>query len=169
VTARTWRGNQGNNLATNPNNWDPTGAPQPGDMLSALGNVTMDIADNALQGDTLTLRNGAATLNLTQNGSVDLSWSNSLRPPAAFDRVASVTVNVKGNGTLKARGFVNPGGGPTDVTVNLSDASNSQLFGSFNLSTGTLKINGGDKSKLVNDSTTTLNGVRTTITHQSII
>src|SRR5690242_16357060 len=102
----------------------------------------MDIADNALQGDRLALSNATATFNLTHNGSVDLTWTNRFRPPAPVERVASVTVNVEGNGTVKAQETVVQNGGPTDVTVNLSGASNSLLFGNFNLSTGTLKING---------------------------
>ena len=33
MTDRTWLGG-GNNNARNPNDWSPTGAPQPGDILS---------------------------------------------------------------------------------------------------------------------------------------
>jgi hypothetical protein len=53
MTNRTWIGG-GNDKASNPNDWSPTGAPQPGDTLT-ISSGTMYVSDDNLAGDTLDL------------------------------------------------------------------------------------------------------------------
>jgi hypothetical protein len=53
MTNRTWLGG-GLNLATNPNDWSPSGVPQPGDVPTMNGG-TMNIIGGDLAGDTLIL------------------------------------------------------------------------------------------------------------------
>jgi hypothetical protein len=55
-TQRTWIG-CGNNEASNPNDWSPTGAPQPGNSLN-MSAGTINISGDALAGDTLTIPYG---------------------------------------------------------------------------------------------------------------
>ena len=52
MTDRTWTGNVNNN-ARNPGNWDPTGAPQPGDNLLLPSGSTINVTDDDLHGDPL--------------------------------------------------------------------------------------------------------------------
>ena len=53
MAARTWTGGA-NNDAANPNDWSPTGAPQPGDSLT-MGAGTINLSGNDLAGDTLSV------------------------------------------------------------------------------------------------------------------
>ena len=66
TTTRMWIGG-GDNQASNPHDWsDPNGlpgAPRPGDTL-ILNNGTINISDNDLKGDTLTLAGEGPTINL---------------------------------------------------------------------------------------------------------
>lgn len=57
--SKTWVGG-GNNKASNPKDWSPRGAPQPGDSLN-MTNGTMKLAGNALAGDTLSVTGPAGS------------------------------------------------------------------------------------------------------------
>ena len=112
MTARTWTGAQ-NSSARDPNNWTPTGIPQPGDTLT-MTDGTMDIRDQDLAGNTLLIdqqgvSTAAATLNLSGHAKVSLDMTTT------GDRV---TVNVKGSDTLNARNESGTGG--QGLTVNLA-------------------------------------------------
>jgi hypothetical protein len=54
MTTRNWLGG-GNNSASDPQNWSPSGAPEAGDTLNLNASANMNIAGDALRGDTLTL------------------------------------------------------------------------------------------------------------------
>jgi hypothetical protein len=65
ATTRTWIGG-GNDRASNANDWSPTGAPQPGDTLTdPVNGSTINISDNVLRGDTLSILASGVTLNLS--------------------------------------------------------------------------------------------------------
>lgn len=101
----------GNNKASNPKDWSPTGAPQPGDSLTIAAG-TMNIAGSDLAGDYLSLSlggpfpyRGPITLNLTK----DAVLNEGLDPYGAG---ASVTFNL------------------SDSTLNL--VADAVYFGSIN-------------------------------------
>ena len=68
MTNRTWVGG-GNNQASNPSDWSPTGAPQPGDTL-IISSGTMDVSGKALAGDTLDLSVTGNTANIYLKGDI---------------------------------------------------------------------------------------------------
>lgn len=100
-TDRTWIGNQdGNNNASNPDNWNPTGVPQPGDALS-MPSGTMNVRGNDLAGDTLSVNAPALPLqtidiNTSAAARLHLHLSSSSSP------TATVNVNVQGTVMLTA-------------------------------------------------------------------
>jgi hypothetical protein len=91
VITKTWLGG-GNNAASNPNDWTPTGAPLPGEQLD-IESGTINIAGNALAGDALTLAYSGVTgsvvnINTSDNATLDLA--------GGLSRAVSVSVNVAG-------------------------------------------------------------------------
>jgi hypothetical protein len=155
MATRTWVGG-GNNNARNPNDWNPTGAPRTGDTLLMPNGGTMNIRDNALKGDTLQV--GAAqvseppvTLNLSHHAHVSV---NQVR----FSTVAT-TINVAGKDTLTFNSTFPSG---PAVTVNLEP--HAKLTGTFGLAFGSLTVNGGSGTKLINDQTDVFSGTHAVIT-----
>jgi hypothetical protein len=156
MTDRTWTGNLNDN-ARNPGNWDPTGAPQPGDNLLLPSGSTINVTDDDLHGDPLVVSGANSfpppptTINLSHHAHVLLEKSD-------FSAAATVIVNVKGTDSLDVvTGTIgnNPGGAPS-VTVSLAD--NARLLGSFNMRFGALTISDGDHARYVNDGTDSLRG-----------
>jgi hypothetical protein len=161
MVARTWTG-QVNNDASNPGNWSPIGAPQPGDMLTdTINGSTIDIRDNALAGNGLLMSAppsvvvSSATLNLSHAARVDLFLGVGTQ----------VVANVSGVDTLNASvpGSVSPRPGGA-LTVNLDHAI---LFGSFNIgnfpigpiSGGSVTITSENRPALfINNATDTVSG-----------
>jgi hypothetical protein len=161
MTDRTWTGNV-NNSARNPGNWDPTGAPQPGDNLLLPSGSTIDVTDDDLHGDPLVVSGAISfpppptTINLSHHAHVLLEKSD-------FSAAATVIVNVKGTDFLDAvTGTIgnDPGGAPS-LTVSL--AHNARLLGSFNMRFGTLTISDGNHARYVNNGTDSLRGTHAVI------
>jgi hypothetical protein len=145
MTARTWVGGQdGGNNAVSPNNWSPTGAPQPGDNLTVVTG-TLDITGPSdLAGNTLHLQDeaiggGPVVLDLNANGAA-----------AAIDGSLNfgdgLIVNATGQDYLDALGGFNDIGG----SINLAD--HAHLFmtgGEIQFFYGGY-LAGGEGSKLTN-------------------
>lgn len=106
MTTRTWIGG-GNNQATNPSDWSPSGAPQPGDTLS-IASGTMNIFGNALAGDNLTVVSGNADLNLFNAFANIAVGLHTLDAP-----VASPVIDLSGFDEMTYTGF------NSDGTINL--------------------------------------------------
>ena len=152
MTDRTWTGNV-DNSARNPGNWDPTGAPQPGDNLLLPSGSTINVTDDDLHSDPLVVSGANSfppppptTINLSHHAHVLLEKSD-------FSGAATVDVNVKGTDSLNivtATTGNNPGDAPS-LTVSLAD--NARLLGSFNMRFGALTISDGDHARYVNNGT----------------
>ena len=122
AVTRTWKGG-GNNQASNPNDWGPTGAPQPGDTLMVLSssgtpptspvNSTMNVSGNALAGDPITIGlPGFGTVNLTANLSHNaLMTATEYGGRGTYNMVQNSTLN------LLERGGVHVG--PASATINM--------------------------------------------------
>jgi hypothetical protein len=166
MTDRTWTEAVSND-AGDPLNWSPSdSAPQSGDTLimpnrivvnGVLINSTMNITDDVLQGDTLTVTLavpfGTPTLNLSDNANLSLSASSTLTNSLA------VRVNVDGNATVNGRlGSDGPVAHPqgASATVNVTHGN---LFGTWDeAQASSVTINGNDRSRYHNDGTDTLGG-----------
>jgi Ca2+-binding RTX toxin-like protein len=144
MTARTWIGG-GASLATDPNNWSPTGIPQLGDTLAMAGG-TMDVTGNDLAGDTLTLT-GTDVVNVT--GSTDMTLATGFDPTTGSPLNATVNLQPGSDwvGTL-----TQPGGGifgpitiqgagtfDNEGTSNVNDA----IIGTDVTGTGSFSMFGG--------------------------
>jgi hypothetical protein len=90
---RTWIGG-GDNQASNPNDWSPAGAPQPGDALDMPTGSTMNIIGNALAGDSLHI--GDSVLGGQSPAVFDVSGRASFNLDVNFPPygVSSTTVNL---------------------------------------------------------------------------
>jgi hypothetical protein len=69
MVARAWIGG-GNNQASNPKDWSPTGVPQVGDTLFVMegaATYTMNVSGDDLVGDTLTVERAEPPYALTAN------------------------------------------------------------------------------------------------------
>ena len=73
MTTRTWVGG-GNNKASNPTDWSPAGAPQPGDVLDMNAGV-INVKGNALAGDSLNLDANGAAYTIDVSSHTSLNWS----------------------------------------------------------------------------------------------
>src|SRR6185437_7227384 len=116
MTDRRWTGNV-NNDANTPGNWDPNGAPQPGDALfvgrADVRTATIDITGNDLQGDILTIALGQqVTLNLSDHANAKVEI------PTYF---GSTTVNIDGTALLDLSASVPPDFNNGPVTVNMAE------------------------------------------------
>jgi hypothetical protein len=154
MTDKIWVGG-GNNNARNPNDWSPTGVPQPGDTLSMPNGGTMNVSDNDLAGNAVhvgaPLTLGQVTFNLSHHAVLAVVQNQGTD--------SETTVNVAGKDTLEWSS-VFPS--TSEVTVNLG--SHAQLTGSFDMTFGRLTVNDGPGAKLINDQTDTLGGVNALIT-----
>jgi hypothetical protein len=81
---RAWNGS-GNNDASNPDYWSPTGVPQPGDNL-VITQGTMKVYGNALAGDTLSVaappgRHPSKLMRAREQGSISTHRSAAVCSP----------------------------------------------------------------------------------------
>jgi len=140
MTSRTWVGG-GNNNASNPNNWSPSGVPVPGDALSMLSG-TMNVRDNNLAGNTLGVGAGqtqsTVTLNLSRHAGVSLDI-------AQFSD-DQVTVNATGSDTLNVNTEF-----PSTLAMTVNLADNAKLTGAFTMTFGGVTLDGGTGSRFVNN------------------
>ena len=146
MTTKTWTGpSGGDNLATNPPNWTPSGAPASGDVLN-MGSVggEIGVVGNVLQGDVLNL--GATGSNVVDlSGNADVA----IEAPAYAD--TRLAVNVDGAVILS---FGNEYPGSLAATITL--APGASLDATENLTFGTLTITGGAGSSITNNGTSHL-------------
>lgn len=153
MTSKTWIGGDGND-ASDPANWSPGEAPQPGDTLDMQGG-TMNIRDDDLAGNTLVIgqsqrTTSPTTLNLSQHADVSMQ--------TALYSTDSVTINVGGSDTLNlAAGFPSA----TTFTVNLAD--HARLAGSIDMTFGSAVFAGGSGSRYVNNGSDVVRGSRVTL------
>jgi len=133
MTARTWLGG-GNNLASNPLDWSPNGAPHAGDTLTVQGTsaYTVNIQGNALAGDTLTVTDQNTTINLSNNA------------VAAIRTFYDPVINIAGTVHMSLDDE------NSQDTVNL--AANAHWVGGFNViyQTG-ITVNGGPGASFINN------------------
>lgn len=155
MTYRTWVGG-GDNSARNPNDWSPTGSPQPGDMLHVSGTApVMYVRGEELAGDTLYAAN--VTMYMSQRAVADVQVGGG---HAIFDETQHSTLNLlvlggKANGV----GTVNLGGSNAlnlddegSATVNLSPGATwSGHFNAFGFHGVLLTINAGAHSRFINE------------------
>ncbi|WP_428532685.1 hypothetical protein [Rhodopila sp.] len=161
----TWVGG-GNNLASNAADWSPGFAPEPGDVLS-IGSGTIDVAGNALAGDTLTIvsvagsqpavstvinTSGAATLNLAVANTPPYAFAETLRINVAAGSTLTLNANVGSEATTISGGTVNFVGansfvGKTVLADNLV-GSGSIAIPSGNHLLGSVEVNGSVGSGL---------------------
>jgi hypothetical protein len=133
MTTRTWIGG-GNNRASNPLDWSPTGAPQPGDSLEAEGQggaLTINVRHNDLAGDEFTALGVSLTANLTHNATMS----------AFVGFGGSATFNVSGHSTLSFFSTRDP------TMVNLSQNSTLTVEG-VDRTTATINMSGRDTANL---------------------
>jgi hypothetical protein len=136
MTNRTWIGG-GNNQASNPKDWSPTGAPQPGDTLT-MSQGTIKISGNAMAGDVLNVSprdqfTSAPTIHLNGNltmtvnvfasdlhtfgGNIQFIGSNSISDDSNVvfnsNLIGTATLDMHGNNdagsSVEVNGFVGSG------------------------------------------------------------
>jgi hypothetical protein len=162
---RTWIGG-GNNKASNPNDWSPTGVPQPGDILQEMSGqtpLTMNVSGNDLAGDTLdlSLANSAPlTMNMSDKAVADVSVSigddggtYNLTQRSMLNTTvmgsSSQVVNISGSDRFSTTG--------DEDMLKVNVASSSTWTGSFFLGEDTtLTASGESHSVFINDGTSEL-------------
>jgi hypothetical protein len=153
---RTWIGG-GNNKASNPNDWSPTGVPQPGDTLQEMSGqtpLTMNVSGNDLAGDTLDINSAPLTMNMSDKAVADVNVPQ---------YVGGETFNLEQQSTLNAtlsesQQVVNISGSDNFSTslsglamVSVNVASSSTWTGSLSLVDSTLTASGGANSVFIHD------------------
>jgi hypothetical protein len=151
---RTWIGG-GDNEANNPDNWSPEGSPAPGDNLLMPNSGTMNIQDNDLADNTLQI----GTLAFTEQVELNLSQHADVSVAQLQGTLVNTTINVTGKDTLSFESLFPSG--PT-VIVNLQP--HARLTSDFDLTFGSLTVNGGEGAGLINNQADVLNGTHTVIT-----
>ncbi|WP_428492651.1 hypothetical protein [Rhodopila sp.] len=164
-TSLTWVGG-GNNQASNAADWSPGVAPEPGDVLS-IGSGTINVAGNALAGDTLAIvsvagaqpaastvinTSGAATLSVDSANSPDYEFFATVRINAAVGSTLTLNANLATASTTISGGTVNFVGsnsfvGATLISANLT-GSGSIAIPSGNHVLGSIEVNGAVGSGL---------------------
>lgn len=155
MTTRTWVGG-GDNSAGNPNDWSPTGLPQPGDLLEVSGAApVIYVHGRELAGDTLYAANLTMYMSQRSVANVQVGGGH-----AVFDETQHSTLNLlvlgdKANGV----GTVNLSGTNAlnlddegTATVNLSPGATwSGHFNAFGYHGVLLTINAGAHSRFINE------------------
>lgn len=148
MTNRTWAGG-GDNRASDADDWSITGAPQPGDALAMQAEV-INIRGDDLAGNTLVIGAAGAsdttTLNLSHHANVSLQMASFSNDQA--------TVNVQGSDMLTVLRSELPS--DAQLLANLADHAN--LAGGFDMLFGSVSIDGGAGSRLVNNGSILLDG-----------
>jgi hypothetical protein len=169
MTDRTWTDITGDHDASDPDNWTPSGAPQPGDNLLLPGGSIIDVTDNDLQDDPLVMSGSSfsspdapATLNLSDHAQVTLQDNVSALGPS------SAIVNVVGTDTLnlfssgEPPGVDNPSNDISPVTITLHD--HARLSGTFDMTfLSSLTISGGSHTRFLNSGVDIVHGGKVVI------
>lgn len=145
MTNRTWIGG-GNNQASNPKDWSPTGAPQPGDGLLLMNSGTMNVFNYSLPagglpfGDYLGVNvspvgAGNETINLRNSSFIAVVYAD--QPHINLSRTNT---------------FVLGSAYTASPVVNLEE--NAKWIGNFDVdySSASLTVNGGPRATFINDS-----------------
>lgn len=105
MTNRTWIGG-GNNEASNPKDWSPTGAPQAGDTLVMNGetNNPINVSDYNLRGNSLNVQGGANTINMS-NAAGTIEQISSIGPD---DNISDTCINVSWHSKFNATAAPEP-------------------------------------------------------------
>jgi hypothetical protein len=115
MTARTWIGGKSNNQVTDPSNFSPMGAPEPGDDLT-ITSGTMNISGRQLPASDVLNVGGDATVNirngvedhLTVGGTAHVNLTNSVSA-TIYKVVGNISINTTGTNHLDlftpGRGF----------------------------------------------------------------
>ena len=148
----------GNDRANNPSDWNPAGAPAPGDSLTLAISATMNIHGNDLAGNVLTVGSvypapqGPITLNLSHNANASVLQAQYSDNP--------ITVNVRGFDNLDLSSSF-----PSTPSITVDLAKYSVLTGGFShLTFGNVMLNGAPGSIFVHDQGDSLDGTRAVIT-----
>ncbi|HQT78072.1 MAG: hypothetical protein B7Z80_12505 [Rhodospirillales bacterium 20-64-7] len=99
-TTLTWLGG-GDNLASDPNDWSPTGTPAPGDTL-LLNTGTINLVGDILAGSTVSVDNHQADVGINVTGNATLNLLEGSPEPAN----ATVDVAITAGSTLALTAFV---------------------------------------------------------------
>lgn len=132
---RTWVGSD-NDDASNGDNWSPTGAPHPGDILEIAGATPITVMGQALAGDTVSVARGeTANINLIRGASLNL---DTMFSSADLDISGTVSLNAiisyghlnTTGGTIRFIGTNQIGGLATaDIDSNLTGNATINLVG----------------------------------------
>ena len=150
MTARTWIGG-GNDKASNPHDWSPTGVPRPSDTISMNGG-TIKIHGNDLASPDIggLAVSGDATIDVSRHAFIANAITIDPTPVGLGDP-SHVDINVKGVDTFSLR----IGDGLGSETVNL--IGNARWIGGFTAEThrgaAPLTVNGGPHAAFVNTGT----------------
>lgn len=132
----TWVGG-GSNLASNPADWTPAAAPEPGDTLH-VASGTMVVRGNALAGDTLST--------LPFGGTVDIRAEKAARLNLGVGPNVTTNIDVHGTLTLNVintnQGRLNTSGG-TIRFIGDNKLNGSQVFDNRLTGNATLSLYGG--------------------------
>ena len=177
----------GNNKASNPNDWSPTAAPQPGDTLTVSSSegphlFTMNVSCDDLAGNLVAISNStftanlahhavmaahqlissAATFNLSENSSLNLSLTSGFHVG-----LNSATINISGHGNLVLNDT------DSQVTVNLLHGARwagtltmGQFFG---VTYGKVTVNGTAQSKFNNNGRSSIVNTEEAIINTDVI
>jgi hypothetical protein len=161
---RTWIGG-GNNEASNPSDWSPTGIPQPGDTLQLTSGSTplmMNVSGNDLAGDTLDIPFDSAplTMNMSHKAAADVNVSIGA-DGGTYNLTQRSTLNTTVTGSSSQ--VVNVSGSDRFSTTGDEDmlkvnvASGSIWTGTFSLEGDSqLTASGGSHSVFINDGASEL-------------
>jgi hypothetical protein len=138
---RTWIGG-GNNKASNPNDWSPTGAPQAGDSL-ILPQGVINISANDLKGDTLSIPPGSDNIepieiNTSKNARLNLA------APGSRPNFSPIDVNVDGKlrftADIVALDKLSFSGGTIQFIGSSTFSGSTQVFDDRLAGSGTLNL-----------------------------
>jgi hypothetical protein len=146
MAALTWIGG-GNNKASNPQDWSPTGAPVPGDTLQVAGSgniYTINVRGDALAGNLVRISDASVTMNLSHDAAVNASFGNAVEAPLPN----TATFNLgRGVSDLNLSASLEP----ESLSVNL--ARDAIWVGTFNLvmAGARLVTTAGEHALFIND------------------
>ncbi len=140
----TWIGG-GNDDASNPKDWSPTGSPRLGHTLLIDNGGTINITGHALAGNVLSIEPSSTGLEPTLNlddAKIALGMVN--QPPEFSDPAPYITLNVAGG----SDSVTAPASNPIDNTmINLQGNAHLLLSGGMYF----ISASGGAHSELIND------------------
>jgi hypothetical protein len=94
MTTRAWVGNaDGNNNASNPDNWNPNDVPQPGDTLIINGG-TINISHDDLAGNALTVNFSNFPVPIINLDDTDLQVSSTQPTPSGGTLILNASLNL---------------------------------------------------------------------------